>query len=600
MRIAIDSQVGPVAEPAAGMQCGNPEPARRCAMHAGHPWTPDMTVSSNIDAFARAEVKATLRVGDRVWLATEAGLCRRDPGDVLRPAGTLADASVQALGPAPGGMVAAVGREIVLLDGAGHARGRRAGPAGEKIAAVSAAADRILVGTKNGLHAAQEDGWVRLFGGAGCEVIGIHELPGRLILRIKKQGDRRLPALAESGDGGATWTMTEIGHYGDVPVAADLRHVVTRWHGAFRRDGRRGGYKKHPITAAELAADGTVLVLDGDKAEIVGPGRRHLEAFHPAIAEAEFVHLLPDGILAAGVQGAVLFDPLRGSVADLAEAVGADRRARLGKRKKLFALDHGAVLATCSFGTFLSEDGGAAWRPADAEWNVLDAEHIARAPDGRWFLLCQRGLFVSATNGARWDYVKPKLPAGVRHYGEFRTLAIAAERLWLGTKGGLFAAPLADAERLAPVDAVPAAAVEALAPRREGTLLVGLEGQGLFVFDPASGSLAPLAPQAVHEARIVTDGDRLLAAVEDRLIAIRADVADATPAAATGAIGIAANDERVLVWDRKRAWIKRQGEGDWTALAGWPEAARSAALLDRAVLVTDRTRIVAMALPDAA
>jgi hypothetical protein len=582
------------------MQRRNPEPARRCAMHAGHPWNPDMTVNSNIDAFARAEVKATLRFGDRVWLATEAGLCRRDPGNVLRPAGALAETSVQALGPAPGGMVAAAGGAVVLLDGAGAERGRRAGPAGEKIAAISAAADRILVGTKNGLFAAQQDRWVRLFGGPGCEVVGIHELPGRLILRIKKQGDQRRPALAESADAGATWTVTEMGHYGDVPVAADARTLVTRWHGAFPREGRRGGYKKHPITAAELGPDGSVLVVDGDKAEIVGPGRRHLEAFHPALAEAEFVHLLPDGILAAGVQGAVLFDPLRGSVVDLAEPVGADRRARLGKRKKLFALDDGAVLATCSFGTFLSTDAGATWRRVDAEWDVLDAEHIARAPDGRWFLLCQRGLFASRDNGARFDYVKPKLPAGARHYGEFRSLAIAHGTLWLGTKGGLFAAPLGDAERLAPVDAVPAVAVEALAARRAGTLLVGLEGRGLFAFDPASGRLDPLAPEAVHEARIVADGDRLLAAVEDRLIAVGAAVGDATPSAAEGALGIAANDGRVLVWDRRRAWIKRPGAGDWTALADWPEAARSAALLDRAVLVTDRARIVAMALPDAA
>jgi hypothetical protein len=442
-------------------------------------------------------------------------------------------------------MVAAAGGAVVLLDGAGAERGRRAGPAGEKIAAISAAADRILVGTKNGLFAAQQDRWVRLFGGPGCEVVGIHELPGRLILRIKKQGDQRRPALAESADAGATWTVTEMGHYGDVPVAADARTLVTRWHGAFPREGRRGGYKKHPITAAELGPDGSVLVVDGDKAEIVGPGRRHLEAFHPA-------------------------------------------------------LDDGAVLATCSFGTFLSTDAGATWRRVDAEWDVLDAEHIARAPDGRWFLLCQRGLFASRDNGARFDYVKPKLPAGARHYGEFRSLAIAHGTLWLGTKGGLFAAPLGDAERLAPVDAVPAVAVEALAARRAGTLLVGLEGRGLFAFDPASGRLDPLAPEAVHEARIVADGDRLLAAVEDRLIAVGAAVGDATPSAAEGALGIAANDGRVLVWDRRRAWIKRPGAGDWTALADWPEAARSAALLDRAVLVTDRARIVAMALPDAA
>lgn len=553
-----------------------------------------------IDTFARAEVKGTVRFGDRIWLATEVGLCRRDPGDLMRPAGTLAEAPVQALGPALGGMVAVSCGQILLLDGAGVELARRAAPEGEKIATVSAAAGRILLGTKRGLYAECDDGWRCLLGGPGFEVIGLHEMPGRLIVRVKKQGERHLPALAESLDGGASWTITEMDHYGDVPVAADARILVTRWHGAFRRDGHRGGYKKHPITAAELAADGSVLVIDGDKAEIVGPGRRHLEAFHPAIAEAEFVHLVPDGILAAGVQGALLFDPVRGSTTDLAEPIGADRRSRLGKRKKLFALDHGAVLATCSFGTFVSTDGASTWRRADAEWDVLDAEHAARAPDGSWFLLCQRGLFVSRSNGTRWDYVKPKLPSGARHYGEFRTLAISADTIWLGTKAGLFAAPLADAGRLAPVTEVPAVSVEALAVRRDGSLLIGVSGQGLSVFDTVSRTLHRLAEAEMHEARIVQDGDRLLVASEDRLVAIADAVVDATPANTSGPLGIVADGDLVLAWDRRSGWVKRTGAGAWTALSGWIDAARSAVIVDDRAVVTDRTRIISVPLPDAA
>lgn len=555
-------------------------------------------IGADLEAFARVEVKASLRVGETFFLATQHGLCRWDRGAALAPVAGLPAGEVRALGPAPGGMVLAVGGRVLLADGTARIEAAFEAPKGEKVAAASAASGRILLGTKSGVFARDGDGWTRLLGEPGFEVIRIWETPGRILVSVKKRGAARLPALAESLDGGTIWTIEEMGDYGDVVIAADARRLVTRWRGARPRGITPKGYKKHPLSGAELLPDGGVMVFDGDKAEIAGPGRRKAEIFHPMIAEAEQAHLLPEGILLSGMQGAFLFDPLAWRMKDLAQGLFADRV--LGKRKRLFRLDGMSVLATCSFGTFLTEDGGASWAPADAEWDVLDAERIARAPDGRYFLLCQRGLFVSRDNGRRWDYAKPKLPHGSRHYGEFRSLAIGAGKVWMGTKQGLFAAPLDDPERLAPVDGLDAAAVEALHFEQDG-LLVGSEGQGLMVLG-SDGTARRAADVALHEATLLRDGAVLLAASEEKLFALDRDghAADVTPQGAHGPLAITAGEGRVLVWDRAHAWQRAAGASAWQPVPGWPAGVRSVALLPGGrVLLTDRARISALDLPDA-
>jgi hypothetical protein len=554
--------------------------------------------SSAIEAAARAEVKATLRLDDAILVATQAGLLRYESGQKLAPLPGLPAEEVRGLGPAPGGFVAVIGRRVLQADGTGRVLRWIEGPEGEKLGPVTAASGRILAGSKTGVFAFGEAGWTRLLGETGFEVIRIWEQPGRILVTVKKQGMQRLPALAESLDGGVSWTVTEMGDYGDIVVAADATRIVTKWRGARPRTAMPGGYKKHPITAAELRADGGVLVLDGDKAEIAGPGRRKAEIFHPALADAEHVHLLPEGILFGGVQGLFLFDPLRHRVSDLSAGLFTDRT--LGKRKRLFALDGANVLATCSFGSFCSADGGVSWQKADSEWDVLDAERMARAEDGRWFLLTQRGLFVTRDNGARIDYLKPKLAKGVRHFGELRSLAVGAGRLWLGTKQGLFSAALDNPEHLGPVDAVPAASIEGLAFTKDG-LLMAVDGHGLLRLD-AAGAVAPFADVALHEASFVTDGATLLATAEDGLVAIAADgtTTDATPEGAMGGeFSLTAREDRILAWNRKAAWQKRQG-GAWQAVPGFPAGVRSVALLpDGTALLTDRARVSGFSLPDA-
>jgi len=550
---------------------------------------------SAIEAAARAEVKATLRLDDCILVGTQAGICRYESGQPLTLLPGLPAEEVRGLGPAPGGFAAAIGHRIVLADGTGRVLRWLDSPEGEKIGAVSAASGRVLAGSKTGVFALGATGWTRLLGETGFEVIDIWELPGRILVAVKKQGVKRLPALAESLDNGTTWSVTEMGDYGDIVIAADAARIVTRWRGARPRGVTPHGYKKHPITASELRKDGGVVVLDGDKAEIAGPGRRKAEIFHPAMADADHVHLVPEGILFGGVQGLFVFDPLAHRVTDLSAGLFAGRT--LGKRKRLFAMDGASILATCSFGAFHSADGGASWVKADAEWEVLDAEHMVRAEDGRWFLLTQRGLFVSPDNGARWDYVKPKLAKGVRHFGELRSLAVGNRRLWIGTKQGLFSAPLDSAEHLGPVDAVPLASIEGLA-WLDGALLLAVDGHGVMRL--TDGAPTPFADVALHEVRCVADGAGLLAASKNRLFAIAADgtMAEATPEGAKGEISLTAAGDRILAWDRHGAWHKHAG-GTWQAVPGFPAGVRSVALLhDGRALLTDRARIIGFRLAD--
>lgn len=551
----------------------------------------------DIERHARPEVKCTLALGDVLWVGTQHGLCRRLPGGHLEPLETLPAEEVRGLGPMPGGMVAAIGRRIARLDGQGGVLGWIDGPAGEKTSCVTAATGRLIAGSKTGIFAHGADGWTRLHGGDGVEVIKLFETQGRLLASVKKQGAKRLPALLESLDGGATWQMEEMGDYGDIVLAADARVIVTRWRGARPRGVVPHGYKKHPLTGAAILPDGGVIVLDGDKVEIAGPGRRKAEVFHPRAADGEHVHLLPEGIFIAGAQGAFVFDPVAWRIRDVSTGLFAGRQ--LGKRKRVFALDGTNLAAFCTFGTFHSADGGRSWQPSDAEWDVLDAERVARAPDGTWYLLCQRGLFRSPDQGARWDYVKPKLPKGVRHYGEFRSLAIAGGRLWMGTKQGLFTASLEAPEHLAPLAGIEAP-VEALLAEPAGTVLAAVDGVGLLRVGGERPE--PVSDVALHEAVLLQDGARVLMADEGGLRAVAADgsVTPAVSGKAAAAHNLATDGARLIAWHKGGAWLRASPGAEWLDVPGWPADIRSVALLpDGRAVLTDRAQVSAFDLPHA-
>ena len=316
-----------------------------------------------------------------------------------------------------------------------------------------------------------------------------------------------------------------------------------------------------------------------------------MEVFHPRVAEAEQVHLVPDGLFVSGAQGAYVLDPLTGSLRDLAADVTAT--VPVGKRKKLFALDEGVVLAACTFGTFTSRDGGAHWVKSDAEWDVLDAEHAARGPNGEWYILCQRGVFVTRDNGGRIDYLKPKLPHGSRHFGEFRALAVGGNTLWLGTKAGLFAASIERPEHLAPVDAFGVKPVDALAIEGD-RLLVALEEGGIYERPLAGGDLSRRSDVTLKEGVMIHDGGSLLL-VDERGVSTPDQAATIPAIGGLHGCRVTASGTRILVWNGQEAWSKARDEA-WVQVGAWPQGVRSVALLGAAALVTDRDSIGAVSL----
>lgn len=549
---------------------------------------------TSLERFARVEVKSTWRMGDDLWIGTKIGLFKRVPGSDLMPIPGHLPVEIRGLGPSADGFLYIeadpAGDQIVMADAAGAVRRRLPGPKGEKLVSASALRGCILVATKTGLFREKEDGWERLYGGEDSIVTAVHELSDRISLFVKKQGVERKPALVESFDDGLTWQMTESDDYGDTIIAVSETSIVTKWRGARLRGSGKGGYKKHPITAAEFYA-GSILVVDGDKIEIAGPGRRKMEVFHPRVAEAEQVHLVPDGLFVSGAQGAYLLDPLTGSLRDLAADVTAT--VPVGKRKKLFALDEGVVLAACTFGTFTSRDGGAHWVKSDAEWDVLDAEHAARGPNDEWYILCQRGVFVTRDNGGRIDYLKPKLPHGSRHFGEFRALAVGGNTLWLGTKAGLFAASIERPEHLAPVDAFGVKPVDALAIEGD-RLLVALEEGGIYERPLAGGDLSRRSDVTLKEGVMIHDGGSLLL-VDERGVSTPDQAATIPAIGGLHGCRVTASGTCILVWNGQEAWSKARGEA-WVRVGAWPQGVRSVALLGAAALVTDRDSIGAVSL----
>lgn len=561
---------------------------------------------TSLEQFARVEVKSTLDHGGWLWLGTAAGLLRWSPdhGGPAEPLAGWEGVEVQALAADDGALLAACfgedGAAVVRCDAAGTILARVAPPPGEKVKTLAGSGGTLWIGTKKGIFRHDGEGWSHVFGTDGkAEILRLwHRGGGRLAASVKKLAPDDRPALIASDDGGDHWTVERQPDYQDLVLAADGGTIITRWRGA-RPAGARAGYKKHPITAGLIAADGTTAVVDGDKLEIQRPGAAKLAAYHPALGEAEHVHLVPGGAVVAGAQGAWRFEPATGALDDLLPP--RDPALRAGKLKRLFLLD-GVLLATTTFGTFRSFDDGGSWERSDSEWWVLDAEQAARGAGGRWWIACQRGLFRTDDRGGRIDYHKIKVESA--HYAELRALAVAGGRVALGTKQGLFLnRPAEDPERFDRVAAFGDGPVEAVAwDPADGTLLVGTAAGTLWRWDPGAPPQR-LADRPIGEGRLLAIGTAIGTAVwlvtGGSLTEIRGRaVTDATPPGAGHDLHLAEAGDRLLAWGRDGAWLRPLDGTVWTPVAGWPDGIRHAAV-DPArglAFATDRARLHRIAL----
>lgn len=571
--------------------------------------------------FERPQVKSVLENQGSVYLATEIGVYRLE-GQALVALPTWHNRSVQQLAAMPSGFLLLLeeedGQTLLLCDQQWHVQYELPRPRGEKIKCLYVQEHNLLAGTKSGLFqlplqptAAAED-WQCLFrdpAGYG-EVLWINSQgTGHLRASIKKLGMDAKPALIETLDNAISWHVEMASDYQDLILAADDEHCISRWQG-YRHRRTRAGYKKHPISAGYISHD-RWAVLDGDKLEYQQKGHALLSFKHPALAEAERVYPLPEqrAFLVAGVQGAFLVSPSDGQVIDLFADQDFDKH--LGKLKRIFTLDDHTLLTTATYGTFRSTDGGVHWQSVRSEWTVLDAEHLLRSPDGRWWLGCQRGLFVSHDNGLSWNYVKFKLTE-LPHYCELRGgLAMSGEHLFIGSKTGLWVAPLTQPESISRVAAFGTAAIELLhQDPNDGRLLVGtasLDADQLWCFDPKTSRVQALTTPvkiSILEAQVTGTVDDCLIATDEHVYRVlttpdqQTSISEVTPEQGAGNYGLMAlSKESCIVWDAEHAWYWHPASSSVHAISDWPRGIRHASLFQQGILTTDRRQLALINLP---
>jgi hypothetical protein len=263
--------------------------------------------------------------------------------------------------------------------------------------------------------------------------------------------------------------------------------------------------------------------------------------------------------------------------------------ASSGKIKKLFALDDQRLLATASFGTFLSENAGANWQPSRSDWSVLDAVGVAADDRGNWWLAAQRGLFQSPDVGRIWKHAKV---FGKPHgFAEFTGIAFAAGRLALASKAGLFISGPGGLKDLQAVPQLGRRLIEGVVA--DGDDFLATDGAGrLFRVAAEQGGVSELCRLAPKTVPVATTPEGLLLVAKQSLLLWRDGKTRemALPASDLKDIHAGSGKDRLLIWSGDRAWL-RQGDG-WKALKDWPRSVKSVSLLgDGGVLATDRNAI---------
>jgi ligand-binding sensor domain-containing protein len=552
-------------------------------------------MTSSLDQFRRAEVKTTLVHGGWLWLGTGDGLYRTHQ-DGNRPAEKLSGwdgHAVQALAEDGDGFLICTfcdrRSELARCDAQAKPTETFSLPADQKVKAVARRGDQIWIGTKQGVFRAENSKWRNVFDGNGkAEIIRLWHDGTTLGASVKKMAPDDLPALIESRDGGDTWQVETQPDYQDLVVAANADTIITKWRGA-RKRGAKAGFKKHPITAGSIESGGRTAVVDGDKLEVEARPGEKLAAYHPAFGDAEHVHLVKGGMVVAGAQGAWHFEPATGRLSDLLPDAGGEGS---GKIKRVFQLDH-ALIAATTFGTFRSLDAGASWEQADAEWWVLDSERAVRGTNGRWWIACQRGLFRSDDQGARIDYHKMKVSGA--HYGELRSLAVASDKVCVGTKQGLFVnRPETDAESFGRIEVFGPGPIEALAwDDAAHRLYVGAGSGKLYSWDLTT-TPDLVAELPIQEAVMAAEAGHVWLTSEDKIVEVTGkSVLDLTPEGAGSGLHLLELGERLLAWDKQVAWVRQKSGGRWLELPQWAPGVRHVAF-DAArnrLITTDRAAL---------
>lgn len=534
--------------------------------------------------FLRPEVKGVLAKDEAIYLATLAGLyCWQDGRMAVVPG--WEDKPLRAICKAQGGFLLVQGDRLVICDKMAKPMRELPPIPGDEAKSVLVDEKIVFAGGKTGIWRLTGEAWEKVMGSKPYEVIGLGKSDGRLHAFVKKQGAGQQPALAISADGGNSWRHAYEGSYADLARAIAGTQIVTQWGGPHVL-GESAPAHKEPTTAASVSG-GMIAKITGSKLELLHGGRVHLEIKAPIIAEAETLVILGSQALVAGVQGAYLVDLNGGEIQDLFAGVVVPASA--AKIKKLFALDAGSLLATASFGTFVSQDEGANWQASKSDWSVLDAVGVATEGNGKWWLAAQRALFSSPDGGRSWKHAKV---SGKPHgFAEFTGIAFAGGKLALASKAGLFISGPNGLKDLQAVPELGRRLIEGVIA--DGDDFLATDGAGvLFRIAPRSGIVTQLAQLPAKTAPVAKTGDGLLLAGKHSLISWQGGktVELALPAADLKDLHATGSGDHLLVWSGDRAWLRKGS--NWVQVVDWPRSAKSASLLDDGgVLVTDRSAI---------
>ncbi|MCZ7649504.1 MAG: hypothetical protein M5U26_30305 [Planctomycetota bacterium] len=550
-----------------------------------------MDLSSILD-FARPQVKDMLRVQGTLWLGSHAGLFRLDDQRLVAAEG-WSDGEIKALGPAPLGFYVAIKRgkccEVHRCGADGRSLDLLPALTASDLKCVSGLRS-VWAGAKKGVYRLRDKAWQPVYVQDSCEVARVEEREDGIWVFCKKHGPEMTPAVLRSKDDGATWETLWTGAYHDAVLAASPALAVTRWRHKVK-SGENGKYKKTPITAAVLLADGKLAVLDGHKLRIERPGHSTIEAKHPVFAEAEHLDLERGRAIVAGGQGAYSVDLTNGTVLDLFSGHPVpDHSYHI---KKLYALKPDSFLAATSFGTFRSVDKGDTWAPVSGDWTVHDSEGLARAEDGTFFLACQRGLFASRDDGLSWKH--EKFDAVSEFWLELTGITAFAGGVALSSKNGLYLWRAEEPKLLRRVESLGALRVSLVTPSAEALLAVA-EDRGVYRVEPGTGQTHKLGvlPASAGEVGALWE-ERGIPWVQAQwgVFVLRDAGFVACPLPSTeGPWHGQATTNGVLLWNAARAWL-RKNEG-WASVEGWPGGPIKKVVLASGgayVLATDRKTI---------